>query len=198
VSPAPSSAGRDQLFRPAPSPSAVVSNDAPSLAHVADAAAHAGLPGSAGPSGEHGRSTALIEAAGRATASGGAPRLASAGAEGATVGAGATALAPSAGGPATVPPEYDAYLRRFRRRIQDSMDYPLAARRRGVAGAVEVEVLLEPSGRVAAVTVVVSSSDPLLDEAARTAVERISPEPFPASLPRRPLRVRLPLAFELK
>ncbi len=35
-------------------------------------------------------------------------------------------------------------------------------------------------------------------ERAREAVRRLSPEPIPEPLPRRPLRIRLPLAFELR
>jgi protein TonB len=97
-----------------------------------------------------------------------------------------------------IPPEYDPYLKRFRRRVQESVSYPLAARRQGLAGTVELEVLLDPSGRIAGVAVVTSSSHTLLDDAALQAVKRVAPEPIPEPLPRRPLRIRLPLAFELQ
>jgi protein TonB len=97
-----------------------------------------------------------------------------------------------------IPPEYGPYLRRFRRRVQESINYPLAARRQGIAGTVELEVLLSPSGRIAGVTVVASSSHALLDQAALDAVRRLAPEPIPEPLPRRPLRILLPLAFELQ
>jgi TonB family protein len=46
--------------------------------------------------------------------------------------------------------------------------------------------------------VVVSSSHPLLDEAAVEAVRSLPPLPLPEHLPRRPLRIRLPLVFELR
>ena len=114
-------------------------------------------------------------------------------------GAGAPmALAPPGGAPDAIPAEYGPYLGRFRRRVQESLGYPLAARRQGLSGTVEVEVLLEPSGRVSAVRLVASSSHAVLDDAALLAVKGLSPEPFPDPLPRRPLRIRLPLAFELR
>ncbi len=97
-----------------------------------------------------------------------------------------------------IPPEYGPYLQRFRRRVQESLRYPLTARRQGLSGLVELEVLLEPSGRVSAVRLVSSSAHALLDEAALLAVKGLSAEPFPEALPRRPLRIRLPLVFELR
>jgi protein TonB len=96
------------------------------------------------------------------------------------------------------PPEYTAYLGRFRRRVQAALAYPLAARRQGLSGRVELEVLLDPSGRIASVRVLRSSSHAQLDDAALSTVKSVKPEPFPAELPRRPLRVRFPLAFELR
>jgi protein TonB len=97
-----------------------------------------------------------------------------------------------------VPPEFGPYLARFRERIQELVVYPLAARRRGLAGRVEIELLLEPSGRVRDVAVVASSSHALLDEAAIEAVRSLEPQPLPEHLPRRPLRVRLPVIFQLR
>jgi len=97
-----------------------------------------------------------------------------------------------------IPPEYVPYLQRFRRHVQESLQYPLVARRRGISGKVDLEVLLEPSGRIGAVRVISSSSHAVLDEAALKAVRSLVPEPLPEHLPRRPLRIRLPLAFELE
>ena len=97
-----------------------------------------------------------------------------------------------------VPPEYDAYLQRFRRRVQESLNYPLGARRRGISGQIELDVRLEPSGRVASVRVLSSSSHGILDDAAVEAVKGVKPEPLPADLPQRPLRIRLPLGFRLE
>jgi protein TonB len=94
--------------------------------------------------------------------------------------------------------EFGPYLAGFRRRIQELVVYPLAARRRGLAGRVEIEVILEPTGRVRDVTVVASSSHSLLDEAAVEAIMSLPPLPLPEHLPRRPLRVRLPVVFDLR
>lgn len=97
-----------------------------------------------------------------------------------------------------IPAEYGPYLRGFRRRVEESLDYPLSARRRGLSGTVEIEVLLEASGRVSAVRLISSSTHAVLDEAALRTVRGLTAEPFPAPLPRRPLRIRLPLTFELR
>jgi len=95
------------------------------------------------------------------------------------------------------PAEFGPYLARFRRLIQEHVVYPLAARRQGLSGRVELEVLLDPGGRVRAVTLVTSSAHGLLDEAAIEAVRRVPSVPMPEHLPRRILRVRLPVIFEL-
>lgn len=113
-----------------------------------------------------------------------------AGAPGAPGGAGAGDLAGGA--------EYGAYLNALRQRIQDSLRYPLAARRRGLAGIVELEVVLEPSGRIRSVRVLASSSHPMLDEAAVASISGMRPVPFPPDLPPRPVQVRVPLLFELR
>lgn len=82
--------------------------------------------------------------------------------------------------------------------MQSELRYPLSARRRGLAGSVELEVVISPEGRVSAVKVVSSSSHEMLDEAATDAVRRLRPIPLPANLPARPLVVRLPLVFDLR
>jgi protein TonB len=108
------------------------------------------------------------------------------------------ALAGPGAGRGEAAAEFGPYLARFRERIQESVVYPLAARRRGLAGRVEVELLLEPSGRVRDLAVVSSSSHMLLDDAAVEAVRSLPPMPLPEHLPRRPLRVRLPIVFQLR
>ena len=97
-----------------------------------------------------------------------------------------------------IPAEYGLYYQSFRQRVKESLQYPLAARRRGLSGRVELEVLVEPSGRIGAVRVISSSSHAVLDDAALQAVRRLPPEPLPDRLPRRPLRIILPLGFELE
>ena len=108
------------------------------------------------------------------------------------------ALAGPGAGRNDVPPEFGPYLASLRRRIQELVVYPLAARRQGLAGRVEVEVVLEPTGRVRDVTMVASSTHPMLDDAALEAVRSLPPVPLPENLPRRPLRVRLPIVFDLR
>ena len=104
----------------------------------------------------------------------------------------------SPGGAGAIPAEYGPYLRRFRERVQESLVYPLAARRQGLRGTVELDVWLDPAGRVRDVQVTRSSSHELLDDAAVETIRRLGPLPFPESLPRRALRIRLPLVFELR
>jgi protein TonB len=94
--------------------------------------------------------------------------------------------------------DYAPYLAGLRRRIQEALRYPLPARRRGVTGTVHVEIVIGPDGKVAMAGVAESSSHRLLDEAALEAVRSVAPEPFPSGLPRRALRVRLPVVFDLQ
>lgn len=97
-----------------------------------------------------------------------------------------------------VPPEYGPYLRRFRQLVHEALVYPLAARRQGLGGIVELDVWLEATGLVRDVRVVRSSSHRLLDDAAVATIGRLGPIPFPDSLPRRSLLIRIPLVFELR
>ncbi len=125
---------------------------------------------------------------------------ASAGDSQAAVGAGGSRLALAGPGAARsdIPPEFGPYLSGFRQRLQKSLIYPLVARRRGLEGRVEIELVLEPSGRVRDVAVVLSSSYALLDDAAVEAVKSIPPEPLPVQAKRQSLRVRLPVVFQLQ
>ena len=108
-----------------------------------------------------------------------------------------TALALGTGGGA-IPAEYGPYLQRFRRHVQESLVYPLAARRQSLRGTVELDITLDPGGRVRDVHVARSSSHGVLDDAALDTVRRLDPLPPPESLPRRPLLIRLPLVFDLR
>jgi protein TonB len=107
------------------------------------------------------------------------------------------ARAPGAGG-SGVAAEYGPYLARFRERVQQGLRYPLAARRQGLSGTVEIDVTIDADGRVRAAEVVASSSHSVLDEAATDAVKRVGQVALPENLPRRALRVRLPLVFQLQ
>jgi len=108
------------------------------------------------------------------------------------------AATPGSGGSGAAPAEYGPYLRQFRQRVQESLVYPLAARRQGLGGTVELHVWLEASGRVRDVQVARSSSHDVLDAAALETIRRLGPVPFPESLPRRPLLIRIPLVYELR
>jgi protein TonB len=108
------------------------------------------------------------------------------------------ALGSPRAGPGAIPAEYGPYLQRFRQRVQEALVYPLAARRQGLRGTVELDVWLDPAGRVRDVRVARSSNHHLLDEAAVQAIRNLGPLPFPDSLPRRSLRIRLPLVFDLR
>jgi protein TonB len=105
---------------------------------------------------------------------------------------------PGASGSGAPPAEYGPYLRRFRQRVQESLVYPLAARRQGLGGTVELHVWLEATGRVRDVRIARSSSHDVLDEAAVQTIRRLGLVPFPDSLPRRPLLIRIPLVYELR
>ena len=93
---------------------------------------------------------------------------------------------------------YAAYLALLRRRVQESVRYPETARRRSLAGTAHLEITVEPSGRITDVTVVRSSSHAALDDAALDGVRALRRVPFPSDVRPRPLRVRLPVVFELR
>src|SRR5207249_457726 len=102
----------------------------------------------------------------------------------------ALAIAGGAGGPSGPGAEYAAYLGRLRTRIQESLRYPLAARRRGLSGTVHVEIIIRPDGVISAVAVADSSAHAVLDDAAVETIRRLAPEPLPRDVPPRTLRVR--------
>ena len=102
---------------------------------------------------------------------------------------------PGSGGDAGV---YAEYLAGLRRRIQESLSYPSMARRRGLAGTVQLEVDIAPTGAVVDVKVVGSSSHAVLDAAAVETVRDLRRVPFPSGVPPRRLRVRLPVVFALR
>ncbi len=111
---------------------------------------------------------------------------------------GGTAVAsggPSGGAPGA---EYGSYLATVRRRFLEALRYPPPARSRGLKGTVHLEIFIKSDGAIANVSVADSSSHPLLDEAALEAARSLTPQPFPKGLAPRPLRVRLPVVFDLQ
>jgi protein TonB len=103
-------------------------------------------------------------------------------------------VGPPGGGPGS---EYGAYYSQIRQRIQETLEYPPAARRQGIKGTVLLELLIKPDGAISAV-VKVSSSHRLLDDAALETVRNLPRQPFPAGLVPRQLKVPLPVVFDLK
>jgi protein TonB len=94
--------------------------------------------------------------------------------------------------------EYAGYLASLRQRLQQALRYPPSARRQGLTGTVQLEIVVRADGSIGAVTVVTSSSYPTLDEAAVEAVRHLPPSPFPPGVTPRVLRTRLPVVFELR
>lgn len=113
-------------------------------------------------------------------------------------GAVAHAATGSGPGPGVDDAAYVAYLNQLWRRLRDVLDYPAAARRRNLVGTVHVEIVIRTDGTVGDVSVAKSSSHPILDGAAVDAIRRLPPLPFPAGLPPRTLRARVPVVFELR
>jgi protein TonB len=108
-----------------------------------------------------------------------------------------TALALPGGG-SGVGAEYGPYLTALRQRIQQSVRYPASARRRGISGTVDLEILILPNGLVGGVQVVESSTHQILDEAALESVRALPRMPLPRDLPQRALRVRVPVVFQIQ
>jgi protein TonB len=207
----PAHVPRAAAARAAPVPSPHVPTPAPSVVLPAAAAVEPLPPAAPAPpresdAGAPAPVTALVASgetggvarSGSAGAVGGAPASAggppAAGAGAGRGGEGMLALAvPGDGGGA-----YGAYLALLRRRVQESLTYPAAARRRGLSGTVHLEITLEATGAIGPVALVRSSSHALLDDAALEAVRGLGRVPFPPEVRPRALRVRLPIVFELR
>lgn len=165
------------------------------IAGVGIAAPASGNASRAGGDPDPGAAASATAGQGGAPAGDGRPERSGGGSAGTSEGGGMQALA-SAG--AEAPVEYAAYLTALRRRIQEILEYPAAARRRGLTGTVHLEVVILATGSVGRVSVVRSSSHAMLDEAARAAVLRLTPPPPPPALRPRALTVRLPVVFDLR
>ena len=94
--------------------------------------------------------------------------------------------------------EYGPYLMALRQRIQHSVRYPASARRRGISGTVSVEILILPNGAVGDVQLLESSTHQVLDDAALDTIRSLPRMPLPPELPARPLRVRVPVVFQIQ
>jgi TonB family protein len=105
---------------------------------------------------------------------------------------------PAGGSGGAVSPEYEAYVRRLRERVQRRLVYPRMAVRRGEQGTVELDVEVGPDGRLAGIVVVEGAGPAALAAAAVEAVRAAGPFPFPDGLPPRALVIRLPVVFRLR
>jgi TonB family protein len=94
--------------------------------------------------------------------------------------------------------EYDGYVALLRRRVQEVLAYPATARRRELKGTVHVEVEIQATGAISHVALAGSSAHRVLDEAALEAARAVDRVPFPPGVRPRPLRVRLPVVFDLR
>ena len=186
----------------APAPSPVAPAVPPAVAIAPEPVAEpAGTPAPAPPPAPSGSSAVSASDRGSGAVAGGGAQILGDGDRGSGGGGPGSSVAlvtPGAGGSGAAPPEYGAYLRQFRQRVQESLIYPIAARRQGLGGTVELHVWLEATGRVRDVQVARSSSHRVLDDAAVEAIRRLGPVPFPETLPRRSLLVRIPLVYELR
>jgi len=102
------------------------------------------------------------------------------------------------GGGSGAGPEYGPYLTSLRQRIQQSLRYPVSARRRGIGGTVNVEILIYPNGTVGDVTLLDSSTHEVLDTAALDTIRSLPRMPLPPDVPARPLRIRIPVVFQMR
>ena len=159
-----------------------------------DGASAAAQPGGESGTGQGQRTAgAATAAAGRGSATDGAagPGL---GARDGT----ALALAVPGGGGGGEAAEYAGYYALLRRRVFESLTYPPVARRRSLSGTVQLELEIQPTGVISRVEVVASSTHRVLDEAALDTVRGVGRVPFPPDVRPRPLRVRLPVVFDLR
>src|SRR5438128_794740 len=193
VAAAPPAAATPAIPRtPVASPAPAV--EAPPAPGAAEAIVASGAPVVSQPPG---RATGAASRGGGGATGGEAtdPVPAASGARGGAGGDGTLALAVPGDGGAGV---YGPYVAALRRGLQEALEYPAAARRRGLSGTVHLEIALEPTGRVSEVMLLRSSSHGVLDDAAVNAARGLRRVPFPPDVRPRALRVRLPVVFELR
>jgi TonB family protein len=89
-------------------------------------------------------------------------------------------------------PSLEERLAEIRRRIQEAVEYPALARRRGLEGVARVGFAIDPhQKRALGVALVESSGHPLLDRAAERSVARAAELPFVGG------RLEVPVRFDL-
>jgi periplasmic protein TonB len=122
----------------------------------------------------------------------------SAGAAGGPAGSPVASVPSSGIGAGSAAVVYGPYLAALRQRIQESLRYPASARRRGLAGTVSVEILILANGTIGEVALLESSTHAVLDDAALETIRALPRMPLPRELPARPLRVRVPVVFQMR
>lgn len=90
-----------------------------------------------------------------------------------------------------MPPSAAERLETIRRRVQDRVVYPQAARERGIQGVARIQFRVDAAGRAAEIATVESSGSPLLDGAAEQAARDAR------ALPQLYGWVRIPVRFAL-
>lgn len=90
-----------------------------------------------------------------------------------------------------------AYLFAIRSRIQSRLEYPVELQRRRIQGRVQLELVVEPSGRARSIRVVQGSGFDRLDRLALSAAQNAGPfEPFSEKLG--PATLLLPIDFVIR
>lgn len=92
------------------------------------------------------------------------------------------------------PSDYQRVLDELRRRLQDSLSYPEAARRKGIEGSVLIALTMTAEGYAREMIVSQSSGSRLLDRAALKALSEILPHPHP---PDTSLHFTIPVTYRL-
>jgi protein TonB len=211
VTPAPTAAPTPEaapIAPPEPAPSALQSVAASAADAPAPSAAHDVQPSAAHGSPSPGEGDATASNAGRPGPGPGANETADRAAAGVgprSPGTGSSGAGASGDGPLAlaIPGDagagvYGPYLMALRRRLLASLEYPAAARRRGLSGTVHLEIAIDAAGRLNEVLVVRSSSHALLDDAALQAARSLRRVPFPPDVRPRALRVLMPVVFDLR
>lgn len=182
------------MVAPSTSTSTASSSPPPSSAtSTADTSGDATSGGGA-PAGESGIRRDTTAGSGSGSADGGGARTSDGGGAGGSAGTALPRTSPGAAGGI----DETAYHDLLRRHIRDTLEYPPAVRRRGLAGTVELEISVRADGSIDDVTLVRSSSSRTLDDAAVGAVKQLPRVRFPSDLPPRTLRVLVPVRFDLR
>jgi len=97
------------------------------------------------------------------------------------------------------PDQTIAYKEIIHQHIENHKRYPILAARKGLEGNVRLRFLLHRNGQVEHIQIVRASAIPLLDDAAKSAVQTGNPfPPFPESIKEASLWIEVTVNFELR